>query len=121
MSFYSELADTANELLQEFGQQVTVTNYEMGVEDTSTGIVAQTSSQYTTMGVLLDYDYRNFGDTTVSYQAVSSGDKRLLLQANKVINAGDLLLVDGVVYKAYVIKVVNPAGTRVLYDIWMQK
>lgn len=121
MSFYSELAVTANELLTEFGQNVIVTNFEMGVEDPNTGIVTQPSSQFTTVGVLLDYDYRNFGDGTASYDATSASDKRLLLSAAKPINTGDTFLVDGVLYKAHIIKVVNPAGTRVLYDIWMQK
>lgn len=121
MSFYSELADTANEMLAEFGQPVVVTSFEIGQESTSTGVVTQPSTTFATIGVLLDYDYRNFGDSTVPYQAVTSSDKRLLLAANTVVNTGDLFQVDGVVYKAHVIKVVNPAGTRVLYDIWVQK
>lgn len=121
MSFYSELATSVNDLLTEFGQPVVVTNYEMGEEDPDTGVVTQTSSQFTTVGVLLDYDYRNFGDTTVSYQAVNSSDKRLLISADNVINTGDLFLVDSILYKAKVVKVVNPAGTKVLYDIWVQK
>ena len=121
MSFYSELADTANEMLEEFGQPVVVTSFEMGRQDIATGVVEQTSSQFTTTGVLLDYEYRNFGDSTVPYQAVSASDKRLLVKATNVINAGDLLFVDGITYKAHVVKGVNPAGTRVIYDIWMQK
>jgi hypothetical protein len=121
MSFYSELAQTTNEMLAEFGQPVIVTSFEMGQEDTATGVVSQPSISFTTVGVLLDYDYRNFGDSTVPYQAVSSADKRLLLTATTVVNTGDLFQVDGVVYKAHVVKCVNPAATRVLYDIWVQK
>lgn len=121
MSLYSELAETANELLAEFGQSVTVTNYEMGEEDPATGVVSQLSSQFTTVGVLLDYDYRNFGDAPAPYKATSQSDKRLLITATKVINTGDHVFVDSTLYKAYVVKVVNPAGTRVLYDIWIQK
>lgn len=121
MNFYSELAETANELLTEFGQKVIVTNYEMGEEDPSTGVVSQLSSQFTTVGVLLDYDYRNFGDAPAPYKAVTQSDKRLLVTATKVINTGDHLFVDNNLYKAFVVKVVNPAGTRVLYDIWIQK
>ena len=121
MSFYSELADTADELLAEFGQPVTVTSFEMGQENSSTGVVSQPSTTFSATGVLLDYDYRNFGESTVPYQAITAGDKRLLLTASNVVNTGDLFQVDGVVYKAHVIKVVNPAGTRVLYDIWVQR
>ena len=121
MSLYSELAATANELLAEFGQKVVVTNFEMGAEDPSSGVVTQVSSQFTTVGVLLDYDYRNFGDSTNTYQQTSSSDKRVLITGTKVINTGDLIFIDNTLYKAYVVKSVNPAGTRVLYDIWVQK
>lgn len=120
MSFYSELADTANGMLAEFGQDVVVTTLGIAQPDLSTGIVSQPSSSYTTKGVLLDFDYRNFGLTVNTYEQTSSNDKRLLLNASGVVKPGDLLTVDGVQYKAYVIKTVNPAGTKVLYDIWMQ-
>jgi hypothetical protein len=120
MSFYSELADTANEMLAEFGQDVVVTTFEEAQPDPATGIVSQPSSSYTTKGVLLDYDYRNFGDTQQTYQQVSTSDKRLLLNATGVLKNGDQVLVGGVVYRANVIKTVNPAGTRVLYDVWIQ-
>ena len=121
MSFYSEFADIANELLAEFGQAVVVTNFEMAVENTATGVASQTSNQYSTVGVLLDFDYRNFGEGSESYRAVSSSDKRLLLNASAVINPLDLVLVNNVLYKVHVAKLVNPAGTRVLYDLWIQK
>jgi hypothetical protein len=121
MSLYSELADTATEMLTEFGQPCIVTNFESGVEDPNTGVVTQTSSVFTTVGVLLDYDYRNFGDSSESYLQVTKSDKRILVSAVKVINTGDLLFIDNTGYKAYVVKVVNPAGTRVLYDIWAQR
>ena len=121
MSFYSELADTVDELLAEFGQPVTVTSFEMGQENSSTGVVSQPSTTFSATGVLLDYDYRNFGESTVPYQAITAGDKRLLLTASNVVNTGDLFQVDGVVYKAHVVKCINPAATRVLYDIWVQK
>lgn len=121
MSLYSELADTATEMLTEFGQACTVTNYETGVEDPLTGVVAQTSSTFTTVGVLLDYDYRNFGDSADHNLQTSKTDKRILVAGAKVINTGDLIYIDNTLYKAYVIKSVNPAGTRVLYDIWAQR
>ena len=121
MSFYSDLATDVNELLTEFGQAVVVTSYEMAVEDTATGVAAQTSTEYTTVGVLLDFDYRNFGEGTESYHAVSSSDKRLLLKAASAINPKDLVLVDNTVYKVNVAKLINPAGTRVLYDLWIQR
>lgn len=121
MSFYSDMADMSLEMLTEFGQPCTVTNFEIGVEDISNGTVSQLSSTFTTVGVLLDYDYRNFGESTTTYLQTSRGDKRVLLAAAKVINSGDLIFIDNTIYKAYVVKCVNPAGVRVLYDIWVQR
>jgi hypothetical protein len=120
MSLYSEFADTANSMLAEFGQSVTVTNFEMGVEDSITGVVSQVSSQFTTVGVLLDYDYRNFGEAPATYSTVITIDKRIIITAIKVINSGDLVFVDGTLYKCNVVKLLSPAGVRVLYDIWIQ-
>lgn len=121
MSFYSDMADMSLEMLTEFGQPCTVTNFEIGVEDISNGTVSQLSSTFTTVGVLLDYDYRNFGNSTDSGLQTSKTNKRILVPGTKVINAGDLIYIDNTLYKAYVIKSVNPAGTCMLYDIWAQR
>lgn len=121
MSFYSDLATTVNELLTEFGQSVTVTNLGMAVEDPATGVVSQETSSFTTIGVLLDFDSRSFGDGSVPNQATSKTDKRLLISADQLINAGDTVIVDGSSYMVNVVKTTEPAGVRVVYDLWIQK
>lgn len=121
MSFYSELATTANELIDEFGQVAVVTVYEGSIENPTTGIVTPQSSQFTTVGVLLDYDYRNFGEASAPYTPVSNADKRIILKATNVVNVGDTIYIDNTLYRAHVIKAVNPAGTRVLYDMWVKR
>jgi hypothetical protein len=121
MSFYSELADTANELIDEFGQAAVVTNYEGTVEDFSTGVVTPVTTTFNTVGVLLDYDYRNFGEASAPYTPVSNSDKRIILKADNVVNVGDTIYIDNTLYRAHVIKAVNPAGTRVLYDMWVKR
>lgn len=121
MSFYSNIADTAAELIAEFGQLALVTNLGMSIEDPLTGIANQESNTFTTMGVLLDYDYRNFGDTSQSYKATSQTDKRVILKGVGVVKAGDLISIDGSTYTANVVKTVNPAAIVVMYDVWIQK
>jgi hypothetical protein len=122
MSFYSELADTAKELLREFGQSVTVKKYEMAVPDPTTGIVTPpVSSSSTEYGCLLDFDYRSFGDVTSIQTSVNTSSKRLLLSSGTLLNAGDGIVVAGDEYRVHVIKTLNPGGTRVLYDLWIQK
>lgn len=120
-AFYTNLAAVADRLLAKFGQDVLVSNFGLSEPDVDTGVVSQTVTTNTAKGVELDFDYRNFGDSTEAYKSVSSSDKRLLLSATNVVNPQDQLIVDGEIYKAHVIKVVKPAATRVIYDIWMQK
>jgi hypothetical protein len=121
MSFYSDLADTASELIAEFGQVAIVTNLGIAIEDPLTGVANRESSTFTTVGVLLDYDYRNFGDTTQSYKATSQTDKRVILKGTGVVNAGDLITIGGFDYTANVVKTVSPASIVVIYDVWIQK
>lgn len=120
MSFYSDLASDATALLREFGQAVTIVKKELGLLDITTGIAAPANYTYTdAIGVLVDFDYRNYGVGN-SNQMISSSDKRLYMSTATEVMAADTVIVDGNSYRIVVIKVVNPAGTRVLYDLWIQ-
>lgn len=120
MTFYAELAGTVNELLSEFGQPVVITKFAIGHTNPATGLTTQESSVTNGSGVLLDFEYRSFGEN-IAYNAATLGaDKRLLCSASVVINPGDNIEVDKNVYKVLVAKLINPAGTRVLYDLWIK-
>lgn len=121
MSFSSDMALVATELLTEFGQSVTVTRYGMGVPDASTGVVTPAEETSTETGVLLDFEYRSFGEAMMPTEMVNRNNKRLLLTANTKLKAGDRVEVDGEIYRIVVIKLINPAGTRIMYDLWVQQ
>lgn len=121
MSFYDDMNATVAELLTEFGQPVTVIRYSLGVEDNTTGVITIPDPTITTeIGALLDFQYRSFGDSVEPNEFIGMANKRLLMTTNTKIKPGDHVIADGDEYRIVVIKVVNPAGTRVVYDIWIQ-
>ncbi|CAB4194527.1 hypothetical protein UFOVP1254_104 [uncultured Caudovirales phage] len=122
MSFYSELANTAREMLREFGQPVTVKKYETAIPNPVTGVVAPPTSTTTTeFGCLLDFEYRSFGDLTTIQTTVNASAKRMVMTSGTLLNSGDGIVVGQDEYRIHVIKTLSPAGTRVLYDLWIQK
>jgi hypothetical protein len=121
MAIYQTLAETATRLLTKYGQPVTVTNYAVGLPDPATGIVPQVISTSQGIGVLLDFNYRNFGEGVDLGELTSRVNKRLLVSCNVVIKGEDEIFVDGALYKVNVLKTVRPAGITLLYDIWVQQ
>lgn len=117
---YSEIADVADEILEEFGQAVTLTHVEPGEYVPGEGITNTTSLQYGT-GAVVDWDTRQVDGTLILI-----GDKRLLLSplntAGLALTApvlGDTVTdAAGIVYTLVVpLKTVSPAGTVVLFDV----
>lgn len=121
MSFSSDMALTAAELLTEFGQAVTVTRFSLGAQDPLTGVVTPTEVTSAETGVLLDFEYRTFGEALRPMEMVNHNNKRLLMTVVTRVKAGDQVEVDGAIYRIVVIKLLNPAGTRIMYDLWIQQ
>lgn len=120
MSFSSDLAATAAELLTEFGQPVIVTRFGMGVQNPLTGVVTPSETVSTETGVMLDFEYRSFGESMAGTNVLLQNNKRLVMTVVTKVKAGDHVEVDGEIYRIMVAKLVNPAGTRILYDLWIQ-
>lgn len=121
MSYSSDFAATATRLLKKYGQSVAVTRYSMGNEDVTTGVIAPSETTSLETGVLLDFEYRTFGQGGMPAEAIARDNKRLLLTVVTLLKVGDQVEVDGEHYKIVVIKLINPTGTRILYDLWIQK
>lgn len=115
---YQDDADTAAELLEEFGQSVTLTSKTSGAYSPSTGAAAVTTSTQTVSAVVLDYGSRDIDGTLIR-----AGDKRLLM-APKTTDGEDLtapvvddtVAVGSTTYTIKGIKELSPAGTVVLFD-----
>jgi hypothetical protein len=115
---YQDDADTAAELLEEFGQSVTLTSKTSGAYSVSTGTAAVTTSTQTVSAVVLDYGSRDIDGTLIR-----AGDKRLLMAPQTTAGVDltapvvdDIVAVGGTTYTIKGIKTISPAGTVVLFD-----
>ena len=111
---YAPLADTSLELLTEFGQDVTRRSYTAGTYDPATGTTTPTTADTTRKGVLLDF---GAGQTLERGGLIQGGDKRLLVDATAAVSPQDHFVAGGVEYIIVSVGEVNPAGTRVLFDL----
>lgn len=115
---YQDDADTAAELLEEFGQSITLTSKTSGAYSTSTGAAAVTTDTQTVNAVSLDYGSRDIDGTLIK-----AGDKRLLMAPQTTAGddltapvVDDTVTVGSTVYTIKGIKTLSPAGTVVLFD-----
>jgi hypothetical protein len=118
MSFdYASVAATSLELLSEFGQNVTLRATTVGAYDPTTGATTNTTADTPRKGVLLDF---GAGQTLERGTLIQGGDKRLLVDATGAVSPQDHFVVGGVEYVVISVGEVNPAGTRVLWDLHLR-
>lgn len=115
---YQDDADTAAELLEEFGQPVTLTSKTSGAYSPSTGAAVVTTDTQTVNAVVLDYGSRDIDGTLIR-----AGDKRLLMAPQTTAGddltapvVDDTVAVGSTTYTVKGIKTLSPAGTVVLFD-----
>lgn len=124
---YAEVADTAKELLAEYGRgpddikRVTLRNIVPGAYDPATGTTsapATTDNLYD--GVLLDFAA---GQTMVRGTLIQANDKQLLLspEASATLSPEDHVLVGTDEYTIVSIGTIAPAGIVVLFDLHLHK
>lgn len=126
---YTEIADLADELLQEFGQAVTIATRVSGAYDPATGGSTVTETTQTGSGAIFDRESFTAGDQNDDGSLVLSTDKQLLLSpyttAGAAITApvadSTRVTVDGIVYTVKRVKAIEPAGTPVMYDCNVRK
>jgi hypothetical protein len=123
MTFYSDLAADADELLAEFGQSIALTHIVPGAYDPSTGSVANTTTTQTGTGVAFDFGLHQSGTAFTAGSMILSGDKQLLLSAVGIAAPvpGDLATIGADVWTIASVKSTAPAGTAVLYECQLRK
>lgn len=114
---YAALAASTIKTLAQFGGPVTRRAYTLGTYDPATGGAGPTYADTTRTGVLLDF---GAGQTTERGNLIQGADKRLLLDATGALSLQDHIIAQGVEYTLVSIGEVNPAGTRVLYDVHLK-
>ena len=114
-------AATALRLLQQFGQAVTLRKQTAGAYDPAAGSATVSTADYAGTGALLDYDLINSGQW-LEQSMVEAGDKKLLLAPDigATPEADDLIIAQGT-WRIVNVKIINPAGTVVLYKLQLRK
>jgi hypothetical protein len=122
-AFYDRQAATAQRLLAQFGQPVTVSRVTGGTEDPLTGeMTGQTTESYTPNGVLLNYSVKEAGDSRAAGNEIRTSDRKLLLapfDVDPVVT--DSVTVDGSEWTIIRIKPLRPAGQTLLHEIQVRK
>ena len=125
MTFYSNLAATAQRLVNQFGGPVTLRRPDAGTYDPVTGEgTAGAPTDYPLKGLLLDYKSIGSGMKYAEGTEIRADDKRLLLAAEGLAitpEPTDRAIVGAVSYQVVNIKKINPAGTPVLYELQVRK
>ncbi len=116
---YARAAATSLRLLTKYGQAVTLRTITAGTYDPATGTNTQAPADTARVGALFDYtDQGREGQQYVRGNLVLTGDKQILVDATASIALTDrIVTAAGLVYSIVSVAEVNPAGTRVLYDI----
>lgn len=112
---YTPLKQSADRLIQRFGQTYTFTRTTKGSYDPATGTTTDTTATFQKSGVLFDYSDGDSAD-----QTVLAGDRRLLAEAHSY-EVGDTLVIDSQTYRVISISANQPAGTMILANLQIRK
>jgi len=119
MTFYSEMADVADDLITEFGQPITLKVAAGTAYYPSTGGVTVTYTDQTCNGCTVDFDKDLIDGTKVRI-----GDRLVLLSPIGISEPteGDKLVIGSDTWNIVPpVTVTNPAGTPVLYEVQVRK
>ena|SRR3990172_3335408 len=117
MTFYSELAATADQLIEEFGADATLKRVTAGTYSADTGGAAPTESSSPVMCVVFDFANKDIDGTLVI-----SGDKDCYMRVKGGVapRTGDVLVWDGMDYRVVGFKPLAPALVAVLWQLQLR-
>lgn len=115
MSFYSDMAATAKELITEYGFDVTL-RFNNGTHNPVTGAKTTSNTDTTTKGI-----FTKISQTLRNDFSVMNGDKVCVLISDVEPTKNASLLVDNVAYKIIDIKTVKPATEAIVYFVQVRK
>lgn len=122
MTFYSDLADLADELLAEFGQAVTIRHRTPGTYDPATGTTTVTTTEQAGTGAVFEFSLSQAGQYFAPDSMIHAGDKQLLLSPLDITapDIGDQIVIGSTTWAVQAVKTTNPAGTVVLYELLLR-
>jgi hypothetical protein len=121
---YTKAAASAEQLLRNFGKNVTVRKQVAGTYDPATSSAAITNVDTTAKGALLNYTRMQYGQHTEAGTLIQVGDKKLLLSPVNLTSdptASDLIIAGGFTWNIIDVKTLRPADVTVLYEIQLRR
>lgn len=119
-AFYTGLRETADDLLTDYGQTMTLTSVVAPSDyNPADGDATNTETDYPVTGALIDIASEQVDGTTIF-----ATDQRILLSAEGLSvtpKADDNIVVSSASYKIIRVKPINPGGIAVVYDIIVRK
>jgi hypothetical protein len=116
---YADMLATSRELLDEFGQDGTLTKTTGGTYDETTGTVGSPTTTTTTdKCVVLEYAQ---GLTNMPDSLIKVGDNKILTQMSVVPTTADKFTANSIVYTIIGVKSLEPAGINLLYELHCRK
>jgi hypothetical protein len=118
MSFYSEMAATALELLTEFGMSVTLNRVTPGAYNPATGTSAPSSAAHAGIGAKFDYDQDEIDGTKIR-----TGDQRVYIAPSRAVTprTADTLTIGSELWQVVASRPLAPAGVVVLHDVQVRR
>jgi N-acetylmuramoyl-L-alanine amidase len=117
MTFYSEMAATASELITEFGADVVLQRASGGAFDPATGqTTGVTTSELTAKGI-----HKRFKASLVDGTRIKHGDKLYVLNDSQVPAMSDKLKVGAEYWSIVNVDSIVPAGTAIVYFVQVRK
>lgn len=111
MSFYSEMAATATELLAEFGAACTLKRQTTGTYNPGTGTTPVTTESLPTTAAVFAYPQRYIDGTLIL-----EGDQQAFMVPAVAPKQGDVLAWQGRDWQVIAVKPLAPAGVHCLYE-----
>jgi len=112
---YQRMQNTAQQLLQSFGQQLTFTRTASGSYDPDTGTTSTTESTFAKYACVFDYT-----DTERADETIQEGDRRVLAESGDY-QVGDKVDIDGETYRVLTVSETSPASTIVSVGMQVRK
>lgn len=119
MSFdYDSLQLLSTDLINDFGQDITLTTVTAGTFNPATGATTGDSETTATVKAVVT-DYRDF---QIDGGAIQRGDKQVILSGSVAApDTNDMFTINSLEYMIVNINTISPGGTDVLYKIQVRR
>lgn len=122
MGFYDDLATFALNSMTEFGQPVSIQQQGPKTTNSAGVTVPNNPPPMVTVGVLFDYTFRQYGNEVEKGSYIQAADKQLFIPPTPFPpQVQDRVTVAGNTWAIVNIKQINPAGTVILYELWLKR